>query len=67
MLRFLFFLILVYLLYRIVKILIRPLFRPKSRKENMYEPPKGQQKDKKIIPKEEGEYVDFEEMDENKK
>ena len=66
MIRFLFFLILVYLLYKIVKILVTPMFRPKGRNNDPYEPPKEKPGKKKIIPEDEGEYVDFEEMKKDK-
>ena len=66
MIRFLFFLILVYLLYKIVKILITPLFRPNGRNNAPYEPPRGKPENKKIIPDDEGEYVDYEEVKKDK-
>ena len=47
--------------------MVAPLFRPKGQREKMYEPPEEKPTDKKIIPTDEGEYVDFEEMKDDPK
>lgn len=64
MVRFLLILLLAYLLYRIVRLFVRfLLFRPKSNSENFSDVPPEKPGKRKIINKDEGEYVPFEEIE----
>lgn len=64
MIRYLGILLLIYLVYKIIKMLFFSLFSKRfSQQEPTQRPPK-EQKNRKIISKDEGEYVDFEELDE---
>ena len=64
MLRFLFIVIFAYLMFRAIRRLIIVLFYPRNRKEDIGTAPPEPPKKNKIITKGEGEYVDFEEVDE---
>ena len=63
MIRYLAILLLVYLVYRLIRMFFYSVF---AKKQTPHDPSGGsaeQQKKRKIIPREEGEYVDFEELD----
>ena len=65
MVRFLFIALFIYLVYKTIKIIFYAIFSRKvSSKEPVAEEEKHADK-RKIITKDEGEYVDFEELDDN--
>jgi hypothetical protein len=67
MIRFLFILLLAYLLYRLIRIFFVVLFTGRKKRDEFSEPEPEPTRKKKIIDKDEGEYVDFEELDNDKK
>ena len=54
--------LLVYLIYRFLRNITFFTMRSRSVREDIPEPPASQPKQKKIIDKDEGEYVDYEEI-----
>jgi len=66
MFRFLAILLGAYLLYKLVKLIIIGIFAPKRKPADFSQSTKNPPKMNKIINKDEGEYVDFEEVDRKK-
>ena len=64
MLRFLAILLAIYLAYWLIKNILIGLFAPRKPRSGFTQRPPEAPKKKKIINKDEGEYVDFEEVDE---
>ncbi len=66
MFRFLAILLFVYVVYKLIKILFISMFTSRKPPADYSQSPPEPQKKKKIITKDEGEYVDFEEVDDDK-
>jgi len=64
--RYLLIVLLVYLLYRLFKIFFIFLTSGRKKRDEFTEPPPSSRGRNKIINKDEGEYVDFEEIDDEK-
>lgn len=62
MFRFLFLILLIYLVYKVIRMLFAVKRVTRKFQEEEFDADKPQPKEKKLIGRDEGEYVDFEEM-----
>ncbi len=66
MFRFLAILLAVYVVYKLIKMLFIGMFTSRKPPSDSFQSPPEPPKNKKIITKDEGEYVDYEEVDDDK-